>query len=123
MEIRFSIIEKEKLESIIEEIDSKVYLIGSKSDVEKYGEISGSEWVVQLDSSFEKIRTAKFHLGVNSWCKTYAGLSGVETIIYPSTYNVDPQELFGCKNDPSDYVFLKPAGWKFLDWEKYHANG
>lgn len=118
---RISIIDEIELKRIVNDLGKKykIYLIGSSSDIEKYGIISGASWVVDFETAFNRIINADFHLGVNSWCKTYAGLSGIKTYIYPSTYIVDPQTIFGCKNDPSDYVFLKQGGWDFMDWSEY----
>lgn len=118
---RISNISKEELKKIVDYIPNKynIYLIGSKSDVEKYGIIDSTRWITDFDQAFDKIRRAEFHIGVNSWCKTYSGLAGIKTYIYPSLYRIEPLNLFGCVNDPSDYVFLKQGGWDFKDWSEY----
>jgi len=118
---RISIIQRSELVKMVGNLTKKytVYLIGSKEDIENYGIIDGASWVKDFDDTFQKIRSAEFHIGVNSWCKTYAGLAGISTYIYPSTYLNDPIEVFGDTNDPSDYVFLKQGGWNFLDWRDY----
>jgi len=93
----------------------KIFLIGSNDDIKRMGFIENTQWVTRFDESFHKIRTAEFHIGVNSWCKTLSGLLDVETYIWPSEYRKPPIKVYGTDKDPADYVFLKEAGWKFKD--------
>lgn len=101
-----------------------VKLMGSKSDIDRLGNLDtsivGASWIVDFEECFYEIINCIEYVGTDSWGKTLAGLSGKKNItIYPNRYKVSPEQLFGHPVDPSDYVFLKDWGFRFADGRNF----
>ena len=110
---RISVMPKEFIRKIVSEYDStyRAYIIGSREDVKEYGFFDGCTWITDFGECIHKMLGSYHHYSVNSWTKTFTGLMGIPTGIYPSTYRVDPQDVYGSDRDPADHVFLR--GWGF----------
>jgi len=119
---RISRIPQSYIKQIIEKFgsDYDIFLVGSPDDMIEYGgtitidsELWGARWVNHdFDSQIQCIKSASFFIGVNSWCKTYAALVGVESYIYASRYKQPPEKVYGWHKDPADTVFLDGYGFK-----------
>lgn len=113
---RISIMTIDFVENIVKRYndDYSILLVGSPKDSQKVCQIAGTRWVTDMADSVDRILLSHKHYSVNSWTKTLSALAGVPTVIYPSSYKTQPQLVFGCPQDPSDYVFLN-------DWEFEYA--
>jgi hypothetical protein len=114
---RISLMPKEFIEKLVEDYgdEYQVCLIGSKENIKDYGLVEGAVWITDFEDSIHRILGSHHHYSVNSWTKTFSGLMGIPTTIYPSTYVVPPEVLFNGKKDPSDYVFLDNWGFDYAN--------
>lgn len=119
---RISRIPIEYIQKIIKKFgnDYEIILIGCEKDEIEYGGVIGrdhplygAKWLAhELELATHYIRSAEFVIAVNSWVKSYSGIAGIKTYIYPSSYIRDPQKAYGWHKDPADTVFLDNWGFK-----------
>lgn len=112
------IITESTMEKLNEELfDKDVYVFGKPEDIPSYTPAHWIQGTAQMDmkKQLQWIKGMDKFYSVDSWCKTWSAMCGIETVVYDNVYEEWYLQNMGGK-DFGHFVFIDP--WSKVEFRK-----